>query len=87
MYSLVVRSSSIGTKNFESFSVGVTMAEKIGLKDGRPSVTISWTLAKPYIIPFRDFEGLRSLYCSLEITFLSLRSLRTSYTLFSIWIM
>ena len=39
MYSLVVSGFSIGTKNFASFYVGVPMADKIGLKDGRPSVT------------------------------------------------
>ena len=69
MYSLVVRGSSIGTKNFASLYVGVPMADKIGLKDGRPSVTILWTLAKPYIIPGLQPEGLKSLYCSLEISF------------------
>ena len=72
MYSLVVSGSSIGTKNFASFYVDVPMADKIGLKDGRPSVTILWTLAKPYIIPGLEPEGLKSLYCSLEISFLSL---------------
>ena len=40
MYSLVVMGSSIGIKNFLSFYVGVPMADKIGLQDGRPSVTI-----------------------------------------------
>ena len=39
MYSLVVRNSSIGTKNFASLYVGVPMVDK-GLKNGRPSVTI-----------------------------------------------
>ena len=34
MYSLVVRGSSIGTKNFASLYVGVPMTGKIGLKDG-----------------------------------------------------
>ena len=61
MYSLVVRGSSIGTKNFESLYVGVPMADKIGLKVGRPSVTILWTLAKPYIIPGLEAEGLLSI--------------------------
>ena len=51
VYSLVVRGSSFGTKNVASLYVGVPMADKIGLKDGRPSVTILWTLAEPYIIP------------------------------------
>ena len=36
MYSLVSRGSSIGTKNFASLYVGVPMADKIGVKDGRP---------------------------------------------------
>ena len=43
MYSLVVRNSSIGTKNFASLYVGVPMVDKglkNGLKNGRPSVTI-----------------------------------------------
>ena len=47
MYSLVVRDCSIGTKNLASLYVGVPMADKLGLKDGRPPVTIFWTLAKP----------------------------------------
>ena len=72
MYSLVVKGSSIGTKNFASLYVGVPMADKIGLKDGRPSVTILWTLAKPYVIPGLEPEGLKFFYCSLEIYFLSL---------------
>ena len=45
MYSLVVRGSRIGTKNSASLYVGIPMADEIGLKDGRPSVTILWTLA------------------------------------------
>ena len=88
MYSLVVRGSSIETKNFASLYVGVPMADKIGLKDGRPSVTILWTLAEPYINQGLEREGLESLYCSMEISFLSLRFLRTSisYSVFPIWI-
>ena len=46
VYSLVVRGFSIGTNNFASVFVGVPMADKIGLKDGRTSVTVLWTLAK-----------------------------------------
>ena len=84
MYSLVVRGSSIGTKNFASLHVGVPMADKIGLQDGRPSLTILWTLAKPYIIPSLETEGFKSLYCSMEISFLFLRVLRTPVTKFSI---
>ena len=38
MYSLVVRGSSNGTKNFASLYVSVPMADKLVLKDGRPSV-------------------------------------------------
>ena len=30
-----------------------------GLKDGSQSVTILWTLAKPYIIPGLEPEGLK----------------------------
>ena len=82
MYSLVVRGSRIGTKNFASLYVGVPMADKIGLKDGRPSLTILWTLAKPYIIPGLEPEGLKSLYCSMEISFLSLRFLKDCYSTF-----
>ena len=52
VYSLVVRGSSIGTKNFASLYVGVAMEDKIGLTDGRASVTILWTSAEPYIILF-----------------------------------
>ena len=58
MYSLVIRGSSIGTKNFASLYVGVLMADKIGLKDGMPSVTILWTLAESCIIPGLEPEGL-----------------------------
>ena len=50
MYSLVARDSRIGTKNIAILYVGVPMADKIGLKDKRLSVTILWTLAEPYII-------------------------------------
>ena len=42
MYSLVVRGCSNGTKNFASLYVGIPMADKINLKDGRPSVKILW---------------------------------------------
>ena len=72
MYSLAVRGSSIGTKNFASWCAGVTMVDKIVLKDGRPSVTILWTLAEPYVIARLEPQGLKSLYCSMEIS-LSLR--------------
>ena len=85
VYSLVVRGSSIRTKNLASLYVGVPMTDKIGLGDGRPSVTILWTLAEPYIIiPGLEPEGFKFLYCSVEISFLSLRFLRTSATLFSL---
>ena len=69
MHSLVVRGSSIGTNKFASLYVGVPMADKIGLKDGRPSVSILWTLAEPYIIPGLEPQGLKFLYCSMEIFF------------------
>ena len=46
MCSLLVRSSSIGTKDFTSLYLGVLIADKIGVKYGRPSVTILWTLTK-----------------------------------------
>ena len=62
------------------------MADKIGLKDGSPSFIILWTLSEPYIIPGLETEGIKSLYCSMEISFLSPRFLRTSVTLFSLWI-
>ena len=78
VYSLVVRGSRIGTKNSASLYVGIPMADEIGLKDGRPSVTILWTLAEPYIIPGLELEEVKSLYCSMEISFLSLRFLITS---------
>ena len=68
VYSLVVRYSSIGTKNFASLYVGVPIADNRGVKDGRQSVTILWTLAEPYIIPGLEPEGLKSLYCSMEIS-------------------
>ena len=71
VYLLVVMGSSIGIKNFLSFYVGVPMADKIGLKDGRPSLTILWTLAEPYIIPSLEPEWLSSLYCSMEISYVS----------------
>ena len=48
-YSLVVRGSIIGTKTFATLYVSVTMADKIGVKDGKPSVTIFWNLAEPYV--------------------------------------
>ena len=60
VYSLDVRSSSIETKNFASLYVGVPMGDKIGLKDERQYVTIFWTLAKQYIIPGLEPEGLKS---------------------------
>ena len=62
------------------------MTDKIGLKDGAPSVTILQTLAEPYIILGLELEGLKFLYSSMEVYFLTLRLLRTSLTLFSIWI-
>ena len=77
----VLRGSSIGTKNFGSLHDGVSMTDKIGLKDRRPSVKILLTVAEPYITPVLKPEGLKSLYCSMEIYFLSLMFLKTSITL------
>ena len=73
MYSLVVRGSSIGTKNFASLYVSVPKADKIGLEDGRPSVPILWTFAKPYITPSLEPEGLKSLnpHISLRKTWIN----------------
>ena len=65
--------------------VGVPMADKIGLKNGRPPVKIFWNLAKPCIIPGLKPKGLKYLYYPSEISLLSLRFLRTSVILFSIW--
>ena len=63
------------------------MADNIGLKMGRPSVTIFWTSAKPYIIPGFEPERVKSLYCLMKIFLLYVRFLRTSYAaLFSVWI-
>ena len=81
VYSLVIRGSSIGTKDFTSLYVDVTMTDKRDLKDGRLSLPILWTLAELYIIPVFEPEALKSLYCSIEICFLSVRLLRTSVTL------
>ena len=62
IYSLVVRDLSIGTKNFASFYISVLMADKIGLKDGRPSMKILWNLSKLYITSGLEPEGLKSFY-------------------------
>ena len=72
MCSLVVSGSRIGIKNFASLYVGVPIADKTGLKDGRPSVTILWTLDKTCIIPGLNLrnskpEGFKYLYCLMEI--------------------
>ena len=64
----------------------VAMTEKIGLKDGRLSVTILWTLAKPYIITGLEPEGFKSLYWSLRFSVLFLKVLIASVILFFIWI-
>ena len=60
MYSLVGRGSSLETKNFASLYVAVPMEDNTGVKDGRPSVT----LTELYIIPGFESEALKSLYCS-----------------------
>ena len=62
------------------------MVDKTGLEDGKPSVTIICTLAEPYIIQGLGPEELKSLYYSMDISFLSLRFLRTSVTPVSLWI-
>ena len=63
------------------------MADNIGLKIGRPSVTILWTSAKPYIIPVFEPERVKFLCCLMKIFLLYARFLRTSYAaLFSVWI-
>ena len=59
VYSLVAGDSSIGTKNTANLYVGVPMADKIGLKDKRLSVTILWTLAEPYIIQGLEHERIK----------------------------
>ena len=59
MYSLVARDSRIGTKNIAILYVGVPVADKIGLKDKRLSVTILWTLAEPYIIQGLEHERIK----------------------------
>ena len=46
VYWLVVRNSSIGTKDFASLYVGSPVADKVGVKDGRSSVKIFWNLAE-----------------------------------------
>ena len=43
--------SKLAITSLESKLLGVLMADKIGLKDGRSSVKILWTLSEPYIIP------------------------------------
>ena len=47
LYSLEVKSLSIGTRNLAILYVGVSMAERIGRKAGQPSITFSWTFARP----------------------------------------
>ena len=44
VYSLVVRGPYNETKNLASLYVGVPMADKIGQKDGKPSVTNLWNM-------------------------------------------
>ena len=47
------------------------MVDKIGLKDRKASVTIMLTSFEPYVMPCLDPEGVKSLYWSMEISFLS----------------
>ena len=49
-------------------------------------LAVWWTLGKSNIISVLEPKGLKSLFCSMEISFLSLKFLRISVTLFSIWI-
>ena len=76
MYSLIVMVSSIKPKIFASLYIGVPMADKLVLKDGRSSVKFLWTsLGHTQIGPLL-LNGDH---------FLSQRFLRTSL-LFFIWI-
>ena len=84
VYSLVVRGSSIGTKNFASLYVSVPLPDKIGLRDGRPSVKILWTLAEFQVL---NLKGLNSYIAQFRLLFCLPKFLRTSITLFPIWIM
>ena len=83
VYSLAVKGSSIGTKKFVSLCIN---SRQIDLKGGGLSLNILWTLAKPYIIVGLEPGSLKSLHYSMNISLLALRFLRTSVTLFSIWI-
>ena len=47
LYSLAVNVLSIGTRNLVSLHISVPMAEVIGRKAGQPSITFSWTFARP----------------------------------------
>lgn len=82
VYLLVVRGTGNGTKIFASFSVDLPMADEIGRKDGRPPVRVLRTLLKPNIIPGLQPKMLKSLYCLLEISFLSLCFCLSSYSIF-----
>ena len=64
VYWLVVRSSSIGTKNFASLYVGVHVADKVGVKDRRPSVKSFWNLAEFKVL---NLKGLNP--CIAQWTF------------------
>ena len=83
MHSLVVKGSSIVTK---ALKVSMLVADKIGLKDGRPSATVSRSLTKSYIVSGLEPKGLKYLHWSMEISLLSLKCLRRSVTLSSTWI-
>ena len=48
LYSLEIKSVSIGTRNLAILYMGVPMtAERIGRKAGQPSITFLWTFARP----------------------------------------
>ena len=46
LYSLEVKSLSIGTRNLAILYVVVPMAERIGRKAGQPSITFLWNFAR-----------------------------------------
>ena len=61
VYLLVVNDSKIGTKYFLSLYVGVSKADKIGLKGGQPSTCFLCSLQDPCIISGLVPTGFRCL--------------------------
>ena len=47
LYSFEVKSLSIGTRNLAMLYMGVSMAERMGRKAWKPSITFLWTFARP----------------------------------------